>query len=87
MKIAGVILAGGLARRMGGGDKALLLLGGEPLLARVIARLRPQVEEIVLNANGDPARFARFGLPVVPDTVKGFAGPLAAHCHGRHQRP
>jgi molybdopterin-guanine dinucleotide biosynthesis protein A len=77
MKIAGVILAGGLARRMGGGDKALLLLGGEPLLARVIARLRPQVEEIVLNANGDPARFARFGLPVVPDTVKGFAGPLA----------
>ena len=77
MRIAGVILAGGLARRMGGGDKALLPLGGEPLLARVIARLRPQVEEIVLNANGDPARFARFGLPVIPDTVEGFAGPLA----------
>ncbi len=77
MKIAGVILAGGLARRMGGGDKALLQLGGETLLARVIARLQPQVNEIVLNANGDPARFAEFGLPVVADTVAGFAGPLA----------
>ena len=77
MKIAGVILAGGLARRMGGGDKALLPLGGETLLARVIARLTPQVDEMVLNANGDPARFADFGLPVVADTVEGFAGPLA----------
>jgi len=77
MKIAGVILAGGLARRMGGRDKALLEVGGQTLLARVIARLAPQVDEIVLNANGDPARFARFGLPVVPDTVEGFAGPLA----------
>ena len=77
MKIAGVILAGGLARRMGGGDKALMELGGETLLARVIARLQPQVGEIVLNANGDPGRFAEFGLPVVADTVAGFAGPLA----------
>ena len=77
MKIAGVILAGGLARRMGGGDKALLQLGGQTLLARVIARLAPQVAEIVLNANGDPARFAEFNLPVAPDTVGGFAGPLA----------
>jgi molybdopterin-guanine dinucleotide biosynthesis protein A len=77
MKIAGVILAGGLARRMGGGDKALLELAGQTLLARVIARLKPQVGEMVLNANGDPARFAEFGLPVVPDTVEGFAGPLA----------
>lgn len=77
MKIAGVILAGGLARRMGGGDKALLEVGGQTLLARVIARLAPQVDEIVLNANGNPARLARFGLPVVPDTVEGFAGPLA----------
>ncbi|HUS55137.1 MAG TPA: molybdenum cofactor guanylyltransferase MobA [Thermohalobaculum sp.] len=77
MKIAGVILAGGLARRMGGGDKALLQLGGETLLARVIARLRPQVDEIVLNANGDPSRFSEFNLPVVADTVEGFAGPLA----------
>ena len=77
MKIAGVILAGGLARRMGGGDKALLELAGETLLARVVARLGPQVGEMVLNANGDPARFAEFGLPVVGDTVAGFAGPLA----------
>ena len=77
MKIAGVILAGGLARRMGGGDKALMRLGGETLLARVIARLQPQVDEIVLNANGDPARFAEFNLPVAADTVAGFAGPLA----------
>ena len=77
MNIAGVILAGGLARRMGGGDKALLRLGGETLLARVIARIKPQVGEMVLNANGDPARFAEFGLPVVADTVEGFAGPLA----------
>ena len=77
MKIAGVILAGGLARRMGGGDKALLELGGETLLGRVIARLKPQVGEVVLNANGDPARFAEFGLPVAADTVEGFAGPLA----------
>ena len=77
MSTAGVILAGGLARRMGGGDKALLQLAGKPLLQHVIDRLRPQVAEIVLNANGDPARFARFGLPVVPDTVEGFAGPLA----------
>lgn len=77
MRIAGVILAGGLARRMGGGDKALLPLGGEPLLAHIIARLSPQVEEIALNANGEPSRFARFGLPVVADTVAGFAGPLA----------
>lgn len=75
--VAGVILAGGLARRMGGGDKALLEVAGQPLLAHVIERLAPQVDELVLNANGDPARFARFGLPVVPDTVEGFAGPLA----------
>ncbi|MEM1384775.1 MAG: molybdenum cofactor guanylyltransferase MobA [Pseudomonadota bacterium] len=77
MKIAGVILAGGLARRMGGGDKALLQVAGRPLLAHVIARLAPQVDAMVLNANGDPSRFGQFGLPVVPDTVEGFAGPLA----------
>jgi molybdopterin-guanine dinucleotide biosynthesis protein A len=75
--IAGVILAGGLARRMGGGDKALLEVAGKPLLAHVIERLRPQVDDLVLNANGDPGRFAPFGLPVAPDTVEGFAGPLA----------
>ncbi|MEM6490044.1 MAG: NTP transferase domain-containing protein, partial [Pseudomonadota bacterium] len=77
LKIAGVILAGGLARRMGGGDKALLALAGRPLLAHVIERLAPQVDGLALNANGDPARFARFGLPVLADTVPGFAGPLA----------
>jgi molybdopterin-guanine dinucleotide biosynthesis protein A len=77
VKVVGLLLAGGLSRRMGGGDKALRLLGGVSLLDRVIDRIRPQVEALVLNANGDPARFARFGLPVVPDSVRDFAGPLA----------
>ncbi|MDJ0946506.1 MAG: molybdenum cofactor guanylyltransferase MobA [Kiloniellales bacterium] len=76
-KVAGVILAGGLSRRMGGGDKALRPLVGRPVLAHVIARARPQVAALVLNANGDPGRFAEFGLPVAPDLVEGFAGPLA----------
>ncbi len=73
----GVILAGGQATRMGGGDKGLLHLGGTPLLTRVIERLEPQVADLALNANGDPARFADFGLPVLPDSIDGFAGPLA----------
>jgi len=73
----GVILAGGLARRMGGGDKGLLSLGGQTILARVIDRLSPQVAGLGLNANGDPARFEEFGLPILPDTVEGFVGPLA----------
>lgn len=73
----GVILAGGLSRRMGGGDKGLLDLGGQSLLARVIDRLEPQVAALALNANGDPARFAAFGLPVLADSVEGHAGPLA----------
>jgi molybdopterin-guanine dinucleotide biosynthesis protein A len=75
--IAGIILAGGLSRRMGGGDKPLGALAGRALLEHVIARLKPQVGALALNANGDPARFAGFGLPVLPDTVEGFAGPLA----------
>jgi molybdopterin-guanine dinucleotide biosynthesis protein A len=75
--IAGLLLAGGQSRRMGGGDKALARLGGEPLLARIVARVCPQVGPLVLNANGDPARFAFLGLPVVPDAVAGYAGPLA----------
>ena len=75
--VAGLILAGGLSRRMGGGDKSLRMLGGQPMLAHVIARLRPQAGTLVLNANGDPLRFAQFGLPVVADTVPDFAGPLA----------
>ncbi|NNK79701.1 MAG: molybdenum cofactor guanylyltransferase MobA [Litoreibacter sp.] len=74
---AGVILAGGQSRRMGGGDKGLQMLGGQSLLSRVVARLEPQVSEIALNANGDPARFDAFGLPVIADSVEGFAGPLA----------
>jgi molybdenum cofactor guanylyltransferase len=77
MKTVGLLLAGGQSRRMGGGDKALRPLGGVPLLDRVIARLRPQVDALVLNANGDPARFASFGLPAIADRVPGFAGPLA----------
>ena len=77
MKVVGLLLAGGQSRRMGGGDKAMRLLGGIPVLDRVIGRLRPQVEVLVINANGDPARFARFALPVVADSVPGFAGPLA----------
>ncbi len=75
--VLGVILAGGLARRMGGGDKALRPLGGVTLLDRVIARAAPQVSALWLNANGDPSRFARWDLPVVPDDVPGAPGPLA----------
>ena len=73
----GLVLAGGLARRMGGGDKALIAVGGIPILDRVLGRLRPACTGIILNANGDPARFARYGLPVIPDSVPDFAGPLA----------
>jgi molybdopterin-guanine dinucleotide biosynthesis protein A len=77
VKIVGLLLAGGQSRRMGGGDKALRLIGGVPLLDRVIERMRPQVETLVLNANGDPGRFTSFGLPVVPDSVPDYAGPLS----------
>ena len=73
----GVILAGGQSSRMGGGDKGLLHLGRRPILSHVIERLSPQVADLALNANGDPARFAPFGLPVIADSVPGFAGPLA----------
>jgi molybdopterin-guanine dinucleotide biosynthesis protein A len=75
--VVGLLLAGGLSRRMGGGDKTLRLLAGRPVLAHVIERIRPQVRRLCLNANGDPARFAEFGLPVVADSIEGFAGPLA----------
>jgi molybdenum cofactor guanylyltransferase len=77
VNIVGLLLAGGLSRRMGGGDKSLRRLGGRTLLDRVIERIRPQVAALVLNANGDPARFTGFGLPVVADSVPDFAGPLA----------
>ncbi|WP_192245132.1 molybdenum cofactor guanylyltransferase MobA [Mesorhizobium silamurunense] len=75
--IAGIILAGGQSRRMGGGDKPLLPLGKGRLIDHVAARLKPQVGTLALNANGDPARFADMNLPVVADTVSGYAGPLA----------
>lgn len=76
-QIIGVVLAGGLSRRMGGGDKGLLALGQQSMLSLVLARLGPQVGDLILNANGDPERFATLELPVVADTVEGFAGPLA----------
>ncbi|MER9774008.1 molybdenum cofactor guanylyltransferase MobA [Mesorhizobium sp. M0220] len=75
--IAGIILAGGRSSRMGGGDKTLLALGDGTLLDRVVSRLGPQVGPLALNANGDPARFAATVFPVLADTVKGYAGPLA----------
>jgi molybdopterin-guanine dinucleotide biosynthesis protein A len=73
----GLVLAGGLARRMGGGDKALIKIGGQTILERVLDRLKLQTSGIILNANGDASRFAFTGLPVISDSVPGFAGPLA----------
>lgn len=75
--IPGLLLAGGLAQRMGGGDKPMRMINGRTILERVIARLAPQCSRLILNANGDPARFASYGLTVVPDGVAGFPGPLA----------
>jgi molybdopterin-guanine dinucleotide biosynthesis protein A len=75
--VVGVVLAGGLARRMGGGDKPLRRIGGRTILARVIERLKPQCQCLLLNANGDPKRFASFGLPVIADGVDDYPGPLA----------
>ncbi len=89
--IAGVVLAGGRSTRMGGRDKALVTLAGKSLIEHVIDRLRPQVSILALNSNGDPARFTDFGLPVVADTIAGFAGPLAGILTGllwaQRQRP
>jgi molybdopterin-guanine dinucleotide biosynthesis protein A len=73
----GLVLAGGLARRMGGGDKGLIRIGRETILERALGRVGPQCAGVIINANGDPSRFARFGLPVVADDIAGFAGPLA----------
>jgi molybdopterin-guanine dinucleotide biosynthesis protein A len=75
--IAGIILAGGMSRRFGGGDKSLRELAGRTLLSHVVERVRPQVSTLLLNANGDPARFADFDLPVTADAVAGYVGPLA----------
>ncbi len=77
LPVVGVLLAGGQSRRMGGGDKCLRPLGGKPILTRIVERVQPQVRRLILNANGDPARFAGYDLPVVADSVAGFAGPLA----------
>ncbi|HEV2503801.1 MAG TPA: molybdenum cofactor guanylyltransferase MobA [Mesorhizobium sp.] len=77
VEVAGVILAGGLSSRMGGGDKGLLSLGGQSVLDRVTARFTPQVGSLALNANGDPTRFSAFQHPILADTVAGFPGPLA----------
>ena len=76
-RVTGVVLAGGLGRRMGGVDKGLQLLDGQPMVARVIERLSPQVDELLINANRHPDRYAAFGHRVVPDAIEGFAGPLA----------
>ena len=75
--VLGLLLAGGQARRMGGGDKCLKQLGGRTLLEHAVERVRPQTAGLLLNANGAAERFAHFGLPVVADDVPGFAGPLA----------
>lgn len=75
--VLGVLLAGGLARRMGGGDKGLASLGGRPLMDRILERIRPQVSDSIINANGDAGRFAAYGLPVVADVIGDFSGPLA----------
>jgi molybdopterin-guanine dinucleotide biosynthesis protein A len=77
LRTLGLVLAGGLARRMGGGDKILLRIGASTISERVLERLRPQCTRLILNANGDPARFAATGLPVIADSVPDFAGPLA----------
>ncbi len=77
LRPAAVVLAGGLARRMGGGDKALVRLRGRPLLDHVLDRVRSQVRAVALSANGDPARFVNWGLPVLADPVPGHPGPLA----------
>ena len=75
--VVGVLLAGGRSSRMGGGDKCLLPLAGRPILAHIIDRLIPQVSDLIINANGDLARFSAFGLPVIADRLGGHAGPLA----------
>ena len=83
-KISGIVLAGGQGRRMGGVDKGLQRLGGKPMIAHVIARLAPQVDEIVINANQNLEAYAKFGYPVAPDVTGGFAGPLAGLQAGLH---
>lgn len=75
--VLGVVLAGGLATRMGGVDKGLLSLGHYQILDEVLRRLSPQVDCVVINANGDPNRFKQYNYPIIADTVEGHLGPLA----------
>jgi molybdenum cofactor guanylyltransferase len=77
MKVIGAIIAGGQSRRMGGHEKAFLTLAGKPILAHVIARIGPQVDQLVINANGNPSRFLEFSLEVVPDALASLTTPLA----------
>jgi molybdopterin-guanine dinucleotide biosynthesis protein A len=83
--VTGIVLAGGQGRRMGGVDKGLQLLHGKPMVAAVIARLAPQVDDILINANQNLEAYARFGYPVVPDAIGGYAGPLAGLHAGLQQ--
>jgi molybdopterin-guanine dinucleotide biosynthesis protein A len=81
MNVTGIVLAGGMGRRMGGVDKGLLPFQGKPMVAHVLERLRPQVAEILVNANREIDAYAQFGFPVIPDAIGGYAGPLAGlHC-------
>ena len=75
--IPGIILAGGLSRRMGGGDKGLLMLGKTTIIERVIDKISPQVGSLAININGDSSRFPDYKLPIIPDSVKGYLGPLS----------
>ena len=77
MTILGVLLAGGQALRMGGGDKGSILLGGRPMMEHIIERAQTQVTTMIINANGDVRRFQNYGLEVISDVIEGFAGPLA----------
>ena len=75
--IPGIILAGGLSRRMGGGDKGLLMLGETSIIERVIDKILPQVGSLAININGDSSRFPDYKLPIIPDSIKGYLGPLS----------
>ncbi len=77
LRLIGLILAGGRSRRMGGNDKAFIMLAGKPLLAHAMSRLQPQVDEVVINSNADPEQFRAFNVPVIRDRLDGYLGPLA----------
>ncbi|QID16322.1 molybdenum cofactor guanylyltransferase [Nitrogeniibacter mangrovi] len=83
--VIGLILAGGMGRRMGGADKGLVALDGRPMVAHVIERFAPQVDRLLINANRNADTYAAFGLPVVSDRLEGYAGPLAGLDAGLHR--